>query len=452
MESSAAPALVLLILTLGVIVVGGILYNLLVGGSAVNALWLIFVWSSGSPADTESSPGGRFLGILVTIAGLIILSILLSIMTELFTSKMQDIKKGAMKVVEGGHTVILGFSDCTRCLLEELANAKSSEGGGTFVILAQEKKEDVENKLYGEKLKLMGSRCIIRSGNPCVIRDLNSVSVSTASVVMIMADPTVPPEASDAKSIRAMLALKTKGWPTDGRIVVQCCSEANRDLFCNLYDPEKVEVVVVGDIVAKLMAQSSHMIGLASVFGMMLGFDGDEFYSKEWCGGYDEKGDEVVDLRGLNFREIVFRMPRAVVLGIFTADGECLINPGWDYVYQDGEKVIVLAQDNDEYEAEETCYFDFENAVAHHTEGARKKCEALLRQPVERFEEPSKVGIARSRPCSHRWTTCVPLARKSWSTPRAMSRSVRRFSTSSVRNVGLVGPPSKSSIRRSTRR
>merc|ERR1719210_2320015 len=110
-------------------------------------------------------------------------------MTELFTSFMNLIKQGLLKVVEGNHVVILGYSDCTRCLLEELANAKESEGGGCFIILSDRNKEEVEDMIYCEKLDIRNSRVIVRSGNSCVVRDLNKVSAATASAILVMAEP-----------------------------------------------------------------------------------------------------------------------------------------------------------------------------------------------------------------------------------------------------------------------
>jgi len=346
-QRNYAPPVVLSFVTATLIVTGALIYSVLVGGSPSHALWRIFVWSTGSPAEGEVTGGGRFLGTIVTVCGLIILSLLLGIVTETFASKMTEIKSGMTRVVEGGHTVILGYSDCTRCLLEELSNARESEGGGVFVILSKEDKVVIEQKVSGDILNLRNSRVIVRSGSQSAIRDLQKVSAGSASQIVILADTTVSAEEADARSIRTLLSLKAKGWPTHGRIVVQCCSEANTNLFRQLYGPggeDKVEVVIVGNIVAQLMARSSEQHGLATVFGMMLGFEGDEFYSEEW--------EELV---GKTFREAVFRFPEAVALGIMK-NGRCKLNPGWDYKITEGDRIIVLAEDNDAYEPVDTAW------------------------------------------------------------------------------------------------
>merc|ERR1712216_233510 len=90
----AAPAIVLLSLTVMLVVIGAVLYALLVGGSPASSMFKIFIWTSMSAADAESTLGGRFLGIVITVCGLIILSLLLGMVAEAFTARMADIRMG----------------------------------------------------------------------------------------------------------------------------------------------------------------------------------------------------------------------------------------------------------------------------------------------------------------------------------------------------------------------
>jgi len=351
-----APSIVLFLLTLGVIVTFSLIYAATAGVSPSHALYRIFIWTTASSAHAETHIGARLLAIMVTVAGLIILSLLLGIVAESFASFMADIRMGHNKVIEGGHVVILGLTDCTRCLIEELATARESEGGAIIVLLAAAPKAEVEDMLASAALDLKNSRVIVRSGSPCVLRDLQKVGADTASQVVVLADTSVSREESDAKTVRTLLALKSCDWPSHGVITVQCCVEANEELLKGIYNEEKVEVLVVGDIVAKLMVQSSRQHGLAGVFGMMLGFEGDEFYSEEW-----------EQVAGLTFREAMFRFPNAVAMGVFTSENECRLMPGWDYVVEEGEKIIVLAEDNDTYQAENEPYFDYQGFMETNT-------------------------------------------------------------------------------------
>jgi Trk K+ transport system NAD-binding subunit len=381
-----APIVVVVSLTLFIVVAGAIVYALVVGGAPSQAMFKVFVWASASSADTESTVGGRFLGVIVTVLGLIILALLLSMVTEAFSMKMQQVKMGMDNVCEGGHVVILGFSQATKTLLEEMAMAYETDGGVIFVILAVEPKLDVELELarLGIGSFVKNSTVIVRSGNPSSYHSLKQVAADKASKVLSLMDHSVTPEEALAKQIRTLLALKSQSWPLEGTIVVQVTSDGDKELVQSIYpdtDTTKVEVVVIGDIVAKLMVQSAWEHGLAGVFGKMLGFEGDEFYFKAFP-----------DLVGKSFLETYFRIPNAVALGVLTGKGTCLLNPGWDYKIKKDDEVIVLAEDDDTFDVEDDPYFNFkqppentmspgrftQERLSHKTTPITEPCTALI--------------------------------------------------------------------------
>ena len=60
---------------------------------------------------------------------------------------MRDLSNGKTSVVEEGHFLLLGWTDKTISLILELIESMRSEGGGVIVILADEKKEDMEAEI-----------------------------------------------------------------------------------------------------------------------------------------------------------------------------------------------------------------------------------------------------------------------------------------------------------------
>lgn len=71
-----------------------------------------------------------------------------------------------------------------------------------------------------------------------------------------------------------------------------------------------------------------------------MGFEGSEFYFEEWP-----------ELTGMTFYDITCRFDDAVPIGIkSSSDGQVYINPENDYIINDGDKILVLAEDNDSYE------------------------------------------------------------------------------------------------------
>lgn len=197
---------------------------------------------------------------------------------------------------------------------------------------------------------------IVRSGNPSSYLSLKQVAADKASKILSLMDHTMSPEEALAKQIRTILALKSQEWPIEGSVIVQVANEGDKDLIKSIYpnnESTTIEVVVIGDIVAKLMVQSAWEHGLAGVFGTMLGFDGDEFYFKQFR-----------QLTGKTFREAYYRIPDAVVLGVYRKDGTCLLNPGWDYIIKKNEEVIVLAEDDDTFDCDDEPFFNYTAAAA----------------------------------------------------------------------------------------
>jgi len=126
--------------------------------------------------------------------------------------------------------------------------------------------------------------------------------------------------------------------------------------------PEDTIVPVVShDIVGKLMVQCSREAPhLSKCFGALLCFDGSECYFSEWDAGEGHHDD---GLTGKTFGDALYCFAEAAVFGIRFADPSnaeakkinpkerpVMLNPPRDYVLQLGDKVLVLAEDNDTYE------------------------------------------------------------------------------------------------------
>lgn len=70
-----------------------------------------------------------------------------------------------------------------------------------------------------------------------------------------------------------------------------------------------------------------------------MGFEGSEFYFEEWP-----------ELLGKTFYEIVCRFDDAVPIGVKSSrNGKVYINPKNDHMINKGDKILVLAEDNDSY-------------------------------------------------------------------------------------------------------
>jgi ion channel POLLUX/CASTOR len=152
----------------------------------------------------------------------------------------------------------------------------------------------------------------------------------------------------DVNIVRIVLSLRGLGAPANGHIVAEIHRSDNEQLV-KIVGQDAVETFVTHDIVGRLLLHCAREKGLAQVFEQLLGFEGSEFYIQEWP-----------DLVGLTFGEVLYRFEEAVVIGILrssdstTGDGTRslpLLNPPSDLIVETGDRIIVLAEDDDTYES-----------------------------------------------------------------------------------------------------
>ena len=74
--------------------------------------------------------GFRLVMFLVTLGGVFITSTLIGVLTSGINGKMDDLRKGRSRVVESGHTVILGWSAQVFSIVRELVIANASLSWG----------------------------------------------------------------------------------------------------------------------------------------------------------------------------------------------------------------------------------------------------------------------------------------------------------------------------------
>merc|ERR1711935_1062831 len=169
------------------------------------------------------------------------------------------------------------------------------------------------------------------------------------------------PDEADAQACRTVLALTgalTEYGGIKGHVVVERRDVDNEDIvrlgIQNFDDArELVKPLVANDLTGRLMIQCALQPGLARVFTHILAFAGNEFYFKEWP-----------TLVRRRFADVCFMFEDAVPLGIKLAeevrevnpeDGSVayvslIINPPGDQVIEDGDQIIVIAEDNDTYQ------------------------------------------------------------------------------------------------------
>mmetsp|Transcript_17989 Transcript_17989/g.23847 ORF Transcript_17989/g.23847 Transcript_17989/m.23847 type:complete len:812 (+) Transcript_17989:61-2496(+) len=301
-----------------------------------------YVADPGTHADAEGT-AVRFVSFCITIGGMLVFALMIGIISDEISGRVDDLKEGKSRVIESNHTLMLGWSDKSLAIIEQIALANESEGGGYIVVLADMSKVEMEQQLNHamdsneRPLKLLGTTVVFRSGNPIMEHELSKVGVSTARAIIALSPMGVEPDEADSTMVRQVLALNS--CELSAHIVVEMQDIDNKALI-TMVSPDNVEVVVAHDIIGRLMIQCAREPGLAHVIESLLGFDGDEFYFENW-----EK------LTGCTFFEVTCRFDDAVPIGVKKASGYIDINPPNDYVIQENDRILCLAEDNDTYTA-----------------------------------------------------------------------------------------------------
>jgi precorrin isomerase len=304
-------------------------------------LWTAWTYMAdpGTHADEESI-SARIIGGFISATGIFFFATVLGFVVDNVREIMDALKKGKSVVVERDHVLILGWTDRCPALLREIALACESDGGGTVVILAEEEKMTLEAELTAHlsKADMRGLHVVFRNGSSMVLKDLETVSAERARAIIVLAQMHGEADKADAIVLRTILQLKSLRGGLQGHVVAEMRDVDNESLV-QMVGGGCVETVVSHDIVGRLMLMAARQPGLASVYDSILGFEGDEFYLKEW---------PILD--GMKFGSLQARFPEAIPLGVKRGESnEVIINPDDDMICEAGDEILVLAADDDTY-------------------------------------------------------------------------------------------------------
>lgn len=107
-----AKPLALLVATLLLICLGGLALFGVTDDGLADCLWLswTYVADSGNHANSEGM-GPRLVSVSISFGGMLIFAMMLGLVSDSISEKLDSLRKGRSVVVEQNHTLILGWSD-----------------------------------------------------------------------------------------------------------------------------------------------------------------------------------------------------------------------------------------------------------------------------------------------------------------------------------------------------
>lgn len=304
-----------------------------------NGGWLGIVWMSllrtldpGTMGGDTGRPLFLILMLTVTIGGIFIVSALIGVMTTGIEARIQQLRKGTSRLIEHGHTIVLGWSEQVFTVIAELVEANQSERRSCVVILADRDKVDMEDEIRRRIPDTGKTRVVCRSGNPLQRGDLELVSPDSAKAIMVLSPIG---DDSDIDVIKSLLLLNSRTWTGRRPNVVAAVQSSANLAAARLAAGDTALVIDADDIAVGLIVQSHRQSGLSTVFNELLSFIGNEIYP--W---------REPALGGATYGESLNAFELGVPIGLHRADGEVLVNPAMDTVIGREDRLLMVAEDD----------------------------------------------------------------------------------------------------------
>lgn len=289
--------------------------------------------------DNDTELEYKVAAVAAGFTGVVIFSSLIAFLTTALNDAIAHLRKGHSRVLEEGHTLVLGWSARVVEILNELSIANESEKDAVVVILSAVQKEEMDEHLRLHFGNRRTTRVVTRNGSTASLTGLRHVDADRArsAIVLATCDAAASLDdklASDAHVVKTVLALaSTVPQESAMRIVAEVFDPKNRQLVEDVA-PGRVVVVDAEEMLAKIMVQTSRTSGLAVVYSELLSFDGCEiyFYKGAW--------------NGVSFGELQFRFKDGVPIGLRRPDGSIAMRPPPQTILHPEDEIVIVAQDD----------------------------------------------------------------------------------------------------------
>lgn len=343
----------LLTVTIAYIVIVGLVSAFLapnVNDDPLQTMWLtmMFVLGKTSPSFSGNSAFYLFLGLLSVFYCMFFTAILIGLISQGIRSKVDELGKGRSKVLEEGHVLILGFNEATFVLLGELVEAnRNRPRPETVAILDEvdrsEMVDAIARRIGPARLHPM-TRIVCRTGLFYDFDDLRRCSVETSRVIVVNAT-------NDFDAIKAIMAcshiLNESEVENEPYIVSTIQGEESvvesRIAGRSNRVTDRLELLSLNDILARIMVHTSRQPGLSDVFTELFNYADDEFYIVD-------EDDAFQRLWGKSVAEVNRHLKASFAVGVVHG-GEVVLGAPHEVRFSEGDSLIVVKEDDDPLQA-----------------------------------------------------------------------------------------------------
>ena len=346
----------LLIVTLLFVFVMGVISALILGDISGMLPWtswktLMYTLDPGNLDGAEGKHLYIALMLAATLYGLFFTAVLIGLINDAISQKMDSLARGKGNVIAEGHTVILGFNESTFVILYELIEANANQKEKQAVVIMDdvdpvEMREQV-NAFARQYKHSRNTRIFCRNGSIYDKDDLEKCALLSSRAIIINTQ-------NDFDTTKAILACTSilNEHPEDSQsyTVAVVYDAKNEDAAqiagCDGRENDRLVMLPLQKTLARIAVHTSRQPGISKVFTEVFSYDDNEFYILD--------NDPSIDrFYGKSVQQINMMLKAAIAIGVYKADGGVVIDCPDKVVFEKGDKLILLLEDDDELEVED---------------------------------------------------------------------------------------------------
>lgn len=331
----------LALMSLAIIVVAGLFLALTgiapEGGEPVS--FIEGAWASLMRTMDAGAMGGdagwsfRGVSLVVTVAGIFVFSALIGVLSSGLDEKLGELRKGRSRVLESDHTIIFNWSPSIFDVISELVIANQSRKHPRIVIMANKDKVEMEDEIADKIADLGNTRIVCRSGDPTDLYDVGIVNPQASRSIIVLSPES---DYADSEVIKTVLALVNDPARRKApyRIAAEIRDASNAEV-ARIVGGSELQLVLADELISRIVVSSSRQSGLSAVYTELLDFDGSEIYAVEQPG-----------LTGKAFANAAMSYDTSTLIGVCDVAGVVHLNPPPGRVMAEGERAILIAEDD----------------------------------------------------------------------------------------------------------
>ncbi len=271
--------------------------------------------------------------LFLSLMGLVVLSVLISLINNTWRSRIEGLHKGDTPVLERDHVLVLGWSNKVFSVLQQLALLQP---GVKVAILAPREVDVMQEELRVAGIHRQPIKVILRSGIPSNFGELDRVAVNHAASVIVLAT-----DADDSETIKTMVLLTTRqDWSGEPPILTsEIAMEQNYELAM-IAAKNRLHIIDSSRVISKVIVQTVRNPGLANVYSEIFSPAGNSLYV-----------ESIPDCNDRSLREIAYSLSDSIPVGISWNEKRddvvrhaVGLNPEPDYEITEDENLVFLTR------------------------------------------------------------------------------------------------------------